>query len=82
VLDDRIRAGEHQAAVTILESHEVWRLAASAADLDDLAHPLRLAHDAAVYVKPVPHDCLHLPTSLGPCRLAARRLRQNQTIQI
>jgi hypothetical protein len=59
VLDDRIRAREHQAAVTILEAHEVGRLPTGSADLDDLAHPFWLTHDAAMYVESVPDDCLH-----------------------
>jgi hypothetical protein len=51
--------------VTVLETNQVRGLTASPADLDDLAHSLRLTHDAAMYVKPVPDDCLHVPTSFG-----------------
>jgi hypothetical protein len=40
MLDDRVRAGEHQDSVTIVESHQVRRLPARSADLDDLARPL------------------------------------------
>jgi hypothetical protein len=50
--------------VTVLESHEVRGLPARATDFDDLAHPFWLTHDAAMYVKPVPDNCLHVPTSL------------------
>src|SRR5690349_16325552 len=63
MLDDRVRAGEHQARVTVVETHEVGRLAARSADLDDLARPLWMAHDVAMHVEPVPDDCLHAPTS-------------------
>src|ERR1035437_8503381 len=63
MLDDRIRAGEHQARVTVVEAHEVGRFAARSADLDDLARPLWMAHDVAVHVEPLPEDCLHAPTS-------------------
>src|SRR5690348_14933237 len=65
VLDDRVRAGEHQGGVTVVESHQVGRLPARSADLDDLACPLRMAHDIGVHVEPVPDDCLHAPTSLS-----------------
>src|SRR6266851_9613731 len=40
MLDDRVRAGEHQGGVTVVESHQVRRLPARSADLDDLARPL------------------------------------------
>src|SRR5436190_14078385 len=59
MLDDRIRAREHQARVTVVETHHVGRLPARSADLDDLARPLRLAHDVATHVEPVPDGCLH-----------------------
>jgi hypothetical protein len=39
MLDDRVRAGEHQGGVTVVESHQVGRLPARSADLDDLARP-------------------------------------------
>jgi hypothetical protein len=61
MLDDCVRAGEYQGGVIVLESHEVRRFAARSADLDDLACPLRLAHDAATHVKPVSDGCLHAP---------------------
>jgi hypothetical protein len=63
MLDGRIRAGEHQARVAVVEAHQVGRLPASSADLDDLTGPLRLAHDVATRVKPIPDGCLHPPTS-------------------
>ena len=63
MLDGRVRAGEHQARVTVAESHQVRRLPARSADLDDLARPLRMAHDVATHVEPVPDGCLHAPTS-------------------
>jgi len=63
MLDDRVRAGEDQARVTVVETHEVGRLAARSADLDDLARPLWMAHDVAMHVEPVPDDCLHTPAS-------------------
>jgi hypothetical protein len=40
MLDDRVRAREHQARVAVVEMHEVWRLPARSADFDDLADPL------------------------------------------
>src|SRR5215467_15049464 len=61
--DDRVRTREHQAGVTIVETHQVGRLPAWSADLDDLACPLRLAHDVAKHMEPVPDGCLHQPTS-------------------
>jgi hypothetical protein len=64
VLDDGIRTREHQRTVSVLDSHEVRGLPARATDFDDLAHPFWLTHDAAMYVKPVPDNCLHVPTSL------------------
>jgi hypothetical protein len=39
-LDDRVRAREYQARVTVIETHQVWRLPARSADFDDLADPL------------------------------------------
>src|SRR5262249_46233721 len=44
-------------------AHQVGRLPARPADLDDLARPLRLADDVAAHVEPVPDGCLHQPTS-------------------
>src|SRR6516165_10119968 len=64
MLNDRVRAGEYQAGVTVVEPHQVGRFPARSADLDDLARPLRLAHDVATHVEPVPDGCLHRPTSL------------------
>src|SRR5258708_17618035 len=64
MLDDRVRAWEHQARVTIVETHQVWRLAARSADFDDLARPLWLTHDVATHMQPVSDGCLHPPTSL------------------
>src|SRR5215467_201550 len=61
--DDRVRTREHQAGVTVVETHQVGRLTARSADLDDLACPVRLAHDVAMHVEPVPDGCLHEPTS-------------------
>ena len=40
MLDDRVRAREYQARVTVIETHQVWRLPARSADFDDLADPL------------------------------------------
>src|SRR5437763_9303569 len=59
MLDDRVRPGEHQAHMTVVETHQVGRLSARPADLDDLSRPLRLAHDVATHVEPVPDGCLH-----------------------
>jgi hypothetical protein len=58
MLDDRVRAGEHQGGVTVIESHQVGRLPARTADLDGLACPLRLSHHAGAHVEPVPDGCL------------------------
>jgi len=63
MFNDRVRTREHQAGVTVIETHQVGRLPARSADLDDLAHPLRLAHAVATDVEPVPDSCLHQPTS-------------------
>src|SRR5260370_23865863 len=63
MLDDRVRAGEHQGGVTVVESHQVRRLPARSADLDAPARPPRPAHDAGVHAEPVPDGCLHAPTS-------------------
>jgi hypothetical protein len=75
MLNDRVRAGEHQAGVTVIEMHQVGRFPARSADLDDLARPLRLAHDVATHVEPVPDGCPHLPTSLSAFR--ATRAQQD-----
>jgi len=40
MLDDCVRAREYQARVAVIETHQVWRLAARSADFDDLADPL------------------------------------------
>jgi uridine phosphorylase len=67
MLDGRVRAWEHQAGVTVVETHHVGRLSARSMDLDDFACPLRLAHDVAVHVEPVSDGCLHrLTSSLVP----------------
>jgi len=50
VLDDGVRTRKHKTAVPIFESHEVRGFPACPADLDDLAHSLRLTHDAAMNV--------------------------------
>src|SRR6266566_8213979 len=63
MLDDRVRAGEHQGGVTVVESHQVGRLPARSADLDNLARPPGMAHDIGVHVEPVPGGCPHAPTS-------------------
>jgi hypothetical protein len=73
MLDDRVRAWEHQAGVTVVETHHVWRLPARSTDLDDLARPLRLAHGAATHTEPVPDGCLHPPTSSPVHRTARSR---------
>jgi hypothetical protein len=57
--DDRVRAGEHQARVTVVATRQAGRLSARSADLDNLARPLRMAHDVAMHVEPVPDGCLH-----------------------
>ena len=67
MLDDRVRTGEHQAGVTVVETHEVGRLPARSADLDDLAHPRRMTHTLATHVEPVPDDCMHPPTTSPAC---------------
>src|SRR6266516_7005546 len=63
MLDDRVRAGEHQGGVTVVESHQVGRLPARSPDLDNLARPPRMTHDIGMHVEPVPYCCLHAPTS-------------------
>src|ERR1700758_4311102 len=73
MLNDRVGAGEHQGGVTVVETHQVGRLPARTADLDDLARPLRLAHDVATHVEPVPDDCLHQPTSSPAFALPVHR---------
>src|SRR5438445_4527864 len=75
MLNDRVRAGEHQAGVTVVETHQVGRFPARPADLDNLARPLRLAHDVATHVEPVPDGCPHPPTSLPAFR--ATRAQQD-----
>jgi hypothetical protein len=79
MLNDRVRAGEHQAGVTVIEMHQVGRFPARSANLDDLADPLRLAHDGAPHVEPVPDGCLHLPTSL-PAFRATRAQQDTLTV--
>jgi hypothetical protein len=64
MLDDCVGAGEYQRGVIVLESHEVGRFTARSADLDYLACPLWLTHDAATHVKPVSDGCLHAPPPL------------------
>src|SRR5215831_11242442 len=63
MFDDRVRAREHQAGMAVVETHQVRRLPARPADLDDLARPLCLAHDVAPHAEPVSNGCLHRPTS-------------------
>jgi hypothetical protein len=63
ILDDRVRAGEHQRDVTVIETHQVRPLPAGSPDLDDLASPPRMTHDVGVHVKAIPDGCLHAPTS-------------------
>src|SRR6266581_243417 len=63
VLDDRVRTREHQAGMAVVETHQVGRLPARPAHLDDLACPLRLAHDVATHMELVPDGCLHQSTS-------------------
>jgi hypothetical protein len=50
MLDDRVRAGEHQGGVTVVESHQVGRLPARSADLDDLARPPQPGGSAQVRI--------------------------------
>ena len=80
MLNGRVRAGEHQAGVTVVETHHVGRFPARSADLDDLARPLRLAHDVATHVEPVPDGCLHPPTSL-PAFRATRAQQDTLTVR-
>jgi len=80
MLNDRVRAGEHQAGVTVVETHQVGRFPARSADLDDLARSLRLAHDIATHVEPVPDGCLHPPTSL-PAFCATRAQQDAPTMR-
>src|SRR5262249_14474746 len=63
MFDDRVRTGEHQAGVTVIETHQVGRLSVRSTDFDDLARPLRLAHDVAPHAEPVPDGRPHQPTS-------------------
>jgi hypothetical protein len=80
MLNDRIWAGEHQAGVTVVETHRVGRFPGRSADLDDLARPLRLAHDVATHVEPVPDGCLHPPTS-SPAFRATRAQEDTLTVR-
>src|SRR5258708_19248456 len=66
MLDDRVRPGEHQDGVTVVESHQVRRLPPPSADLDDLARPLRLAHGVAGPPEPGPDPCLLAPPPPPP----------------
>src|SRR6266699_3770812 len=61
--NDCVRSREHEACVAVVETHQVRRLPARSADLDDLAHPLWLSYHVATHVQPVPDSCLHPPTS-------------------
>src|SRR5215470_8526591 len=79
MLNDRVWAGEHQAGVTVVETHQVGRFPARSANLNDLARPLRLAHEVATHVEPVPDGCLHRPTSL-PAFRAARAQQDTLTV--
>src|SRR5215475_1369204 len=80
MLNDRVRSGEHQAGVTVVETHQVGRVPARSADLNDLARPLRLAHEVATHVEPVPDGCLHRPTSL-PAFRATRAQQDTLTVR-
>jgi hypothetical protein len=79
MLNDRVRAGEHQPGVTVVETHQVGRFPARPADLDDLARPLPLADHVATHMEPVPGGCLHPPTSL-PAFRAARAQQDTLTV--
>jgi hypothetical protein len=61
MLNDCVWAGKYQGGVIIRESDEIGRFTARSPDLDDLAYPLRLTHDVATHMKPVPDGCLHVP---------------------
>src|SRR5258708_1087709 len=63
MLDDPVRAGGHQRGGTVVGAHQVGRLPARSADVDDLARPPRMAHDVGVHVEPIADGCLHAPTS-------------------
>src|SRR5262249_49196171 len=73
MFDDRIRTGEHQAGVTVMKTHQVGGRPARPADLDDLACPLRLAHDVAPHAEPVPDGCPHQLTSSPAFALPVHR---------
>jgi hypothetical protein len=89
VLDDGVRAREHQARVAIIKVHQVRRLSPAAVHLDDLAGMLGLADDLAMYMEPVTDYRLHrvyLPSfgrghsraAAGAASAAARRLPRHR----
>src|SRR6516225_8440609 len=53
VLDHRVRAGEHQPRVTVVETDQIRRFAPIAVHLDDLAVPVRVTDDVSVNADPV-----------------------------
>jgi len=53
VLDDAVRAGEYQARVAVVETHEERGCAPGSMHLDDLADVLCLAYHLAVHVQSV-----------------------------
>src|SRR6516162_11188936 len=53
VLDHRVRAGEYQPRVTVVETHQIRRFAPLAVHLDDLAVPVRVTDDVSVNADPV-----------------------------
>jgi len=72
VLNNRIRTGKHQARVTVVEMHQIRRFAARSVDFPDLTDVLRLAHDLAVHMQPVPDSCLHHAASVRIRRARGR----------
>src|SRR5215470_15520836 len=71
-LDDRVRAREDQAGVTVVEPDHVGRLATGVAHLDDLPHPVGMSHDVPPHVQPVADYSMHMSTSF--IRLTLTRL--------
>jgi len=59
VFHDAVRTREHQAGVTVIESHEERGCPPGSVDLHDLARVLCLAYDLAVHVQSVTDRCLH-----------------------
>src|SRR6266511_2946818 len=60
VLDDRVRAGKHQARMTVVETHQVGRLPARSADLDDLTRPVRMKRTFGSRWRPLARATLEL----------------------